>query len=392
VNGANDAVMMAPPDSDAAPRALLAAFAFGAAALVAVAVLLVLGLRDTGPKGIVVSPQRAATAAAAGVKAPAHSASSSAEVPPGQLFARTSFWNDRLPATSPLDPSSAALVGALVGEVQLERTAGIGPWIGTGSGSTPVYRVPATQARVRVRLSSGSVRGRRALQRAFAAVPLPPSARPAPGADRHLTVWQPSSDRLWELFGARHDKDGWHARWGGAIRRVSRSPGYYTAAAWPGATRNWGATASSLPVIGGTMLLDDLKAGRIDHALAINLPAPRTGVFAWPAQRTDGTGPSTALPEGARLRLDPSLDVGSLHLPKLTRMIARAAQRYGLVVRDQTHHAISLFGEVPTSSRTHAYQTYFSGKTPGQLLARFPWDRLQVLRMHLCTAAPCRAA
>ena len=54
------------------------------------------------------------------------------------------------------------------------------------------------------------------------------------------------------------------------------------------------------------MLLDELKAGRIDHALAINLPAPRAGVFAWPAQRTDGTGPPTALPEGARLRLDPA--------------------------------------------------------------------------------------
>ena len=71
---------------------------------------------------------------------------------------------------------------------------------------------------------------------------------------------------------------------------MSKSPGYYTAAAWPGAKRNWGATASSLPVIGGTMLLDELEQGSFDHALAINLPAPRADVFAWPAQRTDGTG------------------------------------------------------------------------------------------------------
>ena len=161
--------------------------------------------------------------------------------------------------------------------MQRERAAAIGPWIGTGSGSTPVYLVPATQRRVRVNLVDGGLHGRRTLQRAFASVPLPPDARPAPGTDRHLTVWQPSTDRLWEFFGARHDADGWHARWGGAIRRVSQSPGYYTGAAWPGAARNWGATASSLPVIGGTMLLDELKTGRIDHALAINLPAPRAG-------------------------------------------------------------------------------------------------------------------
>ena len=260
---------------------------------------------------------RAATASAGRQEAAHRSTTAlSTAVPRGQLFAPTSFWNQRLEAATALDPNSAALVAALVGEVQRERAAAIGPWIGTGSGSTPVYLVPATQRRVRVNLAGGSLHGRRTLQRAFASVPLPPDARPAPGNDRHLTVWQPSTDSLWEFFGARHNADGWHARWGGAIRRVSKSPGYYTGAAWPGAAHNWGATASSLPVIGGTMLLDELKTGRIDHALAINLPAPRAGVFAWPAQRTDGTGDPTTLPEGARLRLDPTLDVGALHLPE----------------------------------------------------------------------------
>ena len=243
---------------------------------------------------------------------------------------------------------------------------------------------------MRVNLADGSLHGRRTLQRAFASVPLPPDARPAPGTDRHLTVWQPSTDRLWEFFGARHAADGWHARWGGAIRRVSQSPGYYTGAAWPGAARNWGATASSLPVIGGTMLLDELKRGRIDHALAINLPAPRAGVFAWPAQRTDGTGPPTALPEGARLRLDPALDVSSLHLPKLTRMIALAAQRYGLVVRDQTHHGISLFGEVPTQAAAQPVSAATSrARRPASCWPTSPGTACRCCR---CTCAPPRLA
>jgi hypothetical protein len=231
------------------------------------------------------------------------------------------------------------------------------------------------------------------LKRAFASVPIPRDAKPAPGLDGHLTVWQPSTDRLWELFHARRKSDGWHADWGGAIRRVSKSPGYYTKTAWPGATRSWGATASSLPIIGGTMLLDELRQGRIPHALALNLPAPRSSEFAWPAQRTDGTGPPTALPEGARLRLDPTVNVADLGLPKLGRMIARAAQRYGLVVRDQTHHGISLFAEVASGGggTANPYRSVLSGKTPGEVLANFPWDRLQVLRMRLCTAAPCRA-
>jgi hypothetical protein len=140
--------------------------------------------------------------------------------------------------------------------------------------------------------------------------------------------------------------------------------------------------------VAGTILSDDLRAGRIDHALALNVPAPRADVFAWPAQRTDGDGATPTLPEGAHLRLDPAVDVNSLRLPKLTRMIAAAAQRYGLVVRGQDR-AISVVGENPARFRKNPYRKYFLSRTSQQLLANFPWDRLQVLQMHLCTAAPC---
>jgi hypothetical protein len=389
---------MTPESEEARTRVLFAACGFLLAALVAVGVLLLLGLkRPDASDAVFAQPAKTTAAAAAPTPqdqarktAERRSEAFSAETPSGQLFSPSSFWNARLPDTTPLDASSTALVQALVAEVQRERTANIGPWIGASAGSTPLYRVGPGVRPVRVHLDRAKiVHGGRALQRAFASVPIPRDAKAAGGPDRHMTVWQPSSDKLWDLYGARRRSDGWHALWGGAIRHVSKSPGYYTGAAWPGATRNWGATASSLPVIGGTMLVDELKAGHIDHALAINLPAPRAGVFGWPAQRTDGTGPPTALPEGARLRLDPTVDVASLHLPKLTRMIARAAQRYGIVVRDQTHHAISLFAENPTQFPGRPYARYFLGRTPQQLLANFPWDRLQVLKMHLCTVAPC---
>jgi hypothetical protein len=373
-------------------RTLRAAFGFAVAALALLALLVVLGLKRMNSGDVVESPGPAAASKAnAQETAERRSSAIAAKEPDGRLFAPASFWNERLVPDAPLDPNTDVLVQALVAEVQRERAAAIGPWIGTGAGSTPVYRVPADQPRVRIRLDSRNNRGSAALQRALNSVPMPRQARPAPGLDRHLTIWQPSTDRLWDLYGARRANDGWHTRWGGAIRHVSQSPGYYTASAWPGATRNWGATASSLPVIGGTMLVDELRRGRITHALALNLPAPRAGVFSWPAQRTDGTGPASALPEGARVRLDPTVNVADLHLPKFGRMIARAAQRYGMVVRDQTHHGMSLFAEVPTSpSDLRAYHKLFNGKTPGDILANFPWDHLQVLQMHLCTRAPCR--
>jgi hypothetical protein len=391
---------MTPPEvEETRTRVFFAAFGFGIAALAAVGVLLLLGLKRDAKRDAVFAPPKTTASIVAPASQAQRTAKRRSEALPAErpkadtlkadLFAPTSFWNQRLPGTTPTDPSSTSLVQALVAEVAREQAAANGPWIGANSGSTPLYRVERTQRGVRVHLDSRTSRGSRALQRAWASVPIPNDAKPAVPPDRHMTIWQPATDTLWDFFGARKVSDGWHAEWGGAIRHVSKSPGYYTRAAWPGASRSWGATASSLPVIGGTMLIDELRSGRIDHALALNVPAARPGVFAWPAQRTDGDGPLNALPEGARLRLDPSLDLGSLHLPSMTRMIAVAAQRYGLVVRDQTHNGISFFAENPVQFGGDPYKRYFRGRTPPQMLANFPWDRLQVLQMHLCTAAPC---
>ena len=90
------------------------------------------------------------------------------------------------------------------------------------------------------------------------------------------------------------------------------------------------------------------RSGRINHALAITIPHPRAGVVAWPAQRTDGTGTSAELPEGAHLRLNPQLNIPAMHLPKIVEMIALAAQRYGIIVRDQSDADIGFFAEDPT--------------------------------------------
>jgi hypothetical protein len=380
--------MTSPQQDYVRSRPLLTAGVLGAVALGALAVLLALGLRPADPHpDITVAGE--ASAPRNGTRTAARRADAmSARLPRGRLFGRDTVWNRTLSGTAPLDPNSRALVYALAAEVARERAAGIGPWISV-SGTTTLYRVPTGMPTVRVRLDNPSTRGGRALQRAFRSVPIPPRAKPASGPDAHMTIWQPGTDRLWELFRARRGS-GWRAGWGGAIRRVSKSPGYYTRSAWRRATSNWGATASSLPVIGGTVLLDDLKKGRIRHALALNVPAARPGVFAWPAQRTDGNGPPTALPEGAQLRLDPTVDVRALKLPKLTEMIALAAQRHGLVVRDQTRRAFSLFVENPAPHGRDPYRKWFKGRTPQELLAGFPWDRLQVLRMQLCTKAPCR--
>jgi hypothetical protein len=317
-----------------------------------------------------------------------------AQVPPvpaaigARLFAADSVWNAPLPPNTPLDPANAILTKTLRDTVAQNISAGWGPWIGT-DGTSPLYTVPANQPTTRVALDGASWKA--GLQQAFASVPIPPSAQPAGGPDGHMTIWQPSTDRLWEFFKASKQADGWHASFGGAMTDVSRSPGYYNASSWPGLSQPiWGATATSLPVIAGTMMIDELKAGVIPHALAMNIPWAKPNVYSFPAQRTDGasTDPN-AIPEGARFRLDPTLDLSKLDLPPMTRMIAVAAQRYGMIVRDQTGHAISLFAENPASYGSNPYTApggFYGGPNPTAVMRAFPWDRLQLVKMDLRSA------
>ena len=300
------------------------------------------------------------------------------------LFSSESVWNRPEVAQEPLGDQRLAL--ELAQEAQTELKAGNGPWIETGNDSTPVYVVSPDQRCVRVALDVSQAYGR-TLSSAFARVPLPADAHPAAGSDAHLTLIQPSTDSLWEFWHLRRVAGQWHAGWGGAIHHLSSSPGYYTSASWPGAHAYWGATATSLPVIAGTMTIGELERGHIDHALAISIPNAKRATFAFPAQRTDGTlTASAAIPEGTTFRLDPKLDLSSLHLPRVVALMAEAAQRYGIIVRDKTLQSIAFYAEDSTPLGVNPYLRLFDGKSPSMLLASFPWSHLQVVQSHLKTS------
>jgi hypothetical protein len=143
-------------------------------------------------------------------------------------------------------------------------------------------------------------------------------------------------------------------------------------------------------VIGGTITIDEASKGTIDHALALDIPDACATVFSWPAQRTDGSSTaSDCLPEGARLRLDPKLDLSTLAMPRFTRMLAVAAQRYGVVVRDKTGHATGFYAEDPTRlgsdpwAGTNGTNGLLGGSPWNLVWRQFPWSRLQLLAMTL---------
>jgi hypothetical protein len=317
---------------------------------------------------------------------------------PVKLFAASSIWNQPLAPAAPVDPTSVARMSAFGELISTEEQTGLDPYVNTTAYSTTLYVVGPDQLRVPVHLSVGPWGA--PLQTALdEGVPIPEGAEPAAGTDGEMTIYQPSSDTLWEFWRAVKGKSEWRASWGGAMEHVSASPGYYSDTSWRGLAPsegwNWGATATSLPAIAGMITIAELRAGRIEHALALAIPNACSASFSYPAQRSDGSEESAdCIPEGAHMRLSASLNLASLHLPHITQMLAEAAQRYGVIVRDITHEGPVFYAEDPVPTGSNPYlgpMGLFGGLAPWQVARAFPWNKLQLLKLHICTAAPCRA-
>jgi hypothetical protein len=290
-------------------------------------------------------------------------------------FADSSVWNQPLAPDTPLSPFSSAYITHL--QATLSR---YDAWVNTTQFSTPVYTVGAQQPNVRVTLDQPpSVHPE--LRDALAQVPIPEGARPSADSDAHIVVWQPCTDKMWELWRAKRTGDGWHAGYGGEMTNASQSRGYFPRS--PG----WGATATGLPLLGGLIRMSELRAGAIPHALSMAMPDPRAGIYAWPAQRTDGiSNDPSALPEGTRLRIDPSVNLSTLSMSPFVRILATAAQRYGIIVTERGG-AVAFYAEDPTPTGSNPYwpspNGFFGGQYPNLLLRQFPWSELQVVNAPL---------
>jgi hypothetical protein len=289
-------------------------------------------------------------------------------------FGPKSIWNDRLGRRAPLSARSDEYASTLAASV--ER---YGAWVNTTQWSTPVYSVPQDQPTVAVQLDDTFGSGQ-ALQQALDRVPIPKDARPSDDTDAHMVVYQRSTDSMWELWGARLGPTGWEARSGGRMTHLSTDPGYFPSD--PG----WGATASGLPMLGGLIRIHEIRAGLIPHALSIAIPQARAGLYAWPAQQTDGfSSDPSAIPEGTRFRIDPSVNLARIPMSPFVRLLARAAQRYGIYAADQSDD-VSFMAEDPTPTGANPYPGFFGGSYPDELLRQFPWDALEVVDapVHCC--------
>ena len=298
----------------------------------------------------------------------------------GRFFSPSSFWNVPLASNAVIDPDSKALTATLVAQVDKLDSEHFYPNVNTDQYSVPIYTVAQDQPRVPVVLDNPGSYAHELRQELARGVPIPAGAKPAAGTDAHLVVWQPGTNTMWELWRARLVAGRWYASFGGEIPDESGFDGAF----FSPSGIEFGATASSLALAGGLITFGDIHRGQIDHAVAVAIPSTRASVWALPASRTDGVDHEpNAIPEGARFRLPPSLNIASLHLSPIAAMIARAAQRYGMFVRDQSG-SVSFYAQDPTPTRSGIYHRLFE-PDPVNVLSGFPWGKLEVVKMQLRT-------
>ncbi len=159
--------------------------------------------------------------------------------------------------------------------------------------------------------------------------PIPPNAaieggRSAEG-DRHVLLVDRSRCRLYELFAAYPQGGGtsWRAGagaiWNLRSNRMRRS-------GWTSAD------AAGLPILPGLARYDEVKRGRIKHALRITVPRTRKA-FIYPARHFASSLTDPSLPAmGQRVRLRSSFSLRGF--PRQSRVVLRALKEYGALVAD----------------------------------------------------------
>lgn len=293
------------------------------------------------------------------------------------LFAGAgSIWHQPVPADAQVDPRSAEYVRQLVGTfVKNPPVVSVNGW------TVPVYEAGPETPRYRVTATEDFVQGGWTLP----AVPIPAEAEPDSKDDGHMVVIDRTAGCVYEFWQAKPVVQGQTTTWTTAWVNATPVDGTGT---YPDglAARGTGISAA-----GGLIWPQELAAGRIDHALLFAYQNTRRDAIVAPATTTDGrAGPDVAgLPAGARLRLDPAVDVDRLGLTAEQRTIAVALQRYGMILGD-TSGGFTLYAAAPQSYVTFPYPTDWASSRWADIQA-IPFDKLQVLALPAPSRPPTTA-
>jgi hypothetical protein len=240
-------------------------------------------------------------------------------VPP-VAFAADSFWYQPISASAQLDPDSDAYVSAMADSYG-DRLVMV-----VRSGSVTVYRSGAGTPRGSIPLTDSLWHGDRRIG-GLTNVPIPDYLIPDSATDGHVAIIDEEKGVEIDLWQARMVA----GRWVASVAAVVDLAG-------DGVHAGETVRASGFALTAGLLWPEELVGEEpIRHALVLGYAHTRRDSYVSPASWSDGwSSEPFALPMGAHLRLDPSLDLDSpaLGLQPFEKKVARAMQEYGMYIHD----------------------------------------------------------
>ncbi|MFN8617534.1 MAG: hypothetical protein U0837_10585 [Dehalococcoidia bacterium] len=235
-----------------------------------------------------------------------------------QVFPQNNAWNQDISA-APLAANSAnymAKIASLGGNQKLHADFGSDPTYGI-----PFVVVPSTQAGVPITFTAYGD------ESDPGPYPIPANAPVEGGAnsdgDRHVLVLQQGTCKLYEMYRAFKTSTGWSAD-SGAIWNLTT--GALRPAGWTSAD------AAGLPILPGLVRYDEVKSGKITHALRFTVSKTQQGYILPATHWASSSSDANLLPMGARLRLKASFDTSGYTGD--AKVILEALKKYGMIVAD----------------------------------------------------------
>jgi hypothetical protein len=236
------------------------------------------------------------------------------QAPACQVFPASNPWNQRVDKL-PVADNSAAIVGSIGENDNVHADFGSGLWEGNKIG-IPITVVATGTPRTRVSLEYASESDR-------GPYPIPANVKIEGGSDRHAILVDRDACKLYELFALERLGGRWHAG-SGAIWNLNSNK--LRPLGWTSAD------AAGLPILPGLARYDEVRRGRIDHALRFTVSHTRRA-FVWPARHFASSATSSNLPSmGLRLRLKKSYGIS--RFPRQARVVLQALREYGMIVAD----------------------------------------------------------
>jgi hypothetical protein len=236
-------------------------------------------------------------------------------------FKPSSPWNLPIGAQPSVDPSSDQFIARVDQPLTSDPTQ-FSYTLYVVDAKTPLFEIPCKKYSCTLVTPSGV-----SLTDVLSKVPIPPDAKPSSGSDGQMILVNPVSGMEFDLWQAERTKVGW---------QVSNASVYDIRG--DGTPIDYGSRGAGLPYLAGLIRSWEIANQRIEHAIAFGTDTIAKDRCVWPASKTDGkSGRQFALPEGARLQLDPGLtdrDFDAFGLDATGRVIARALQEYGMILVD----------------------------------------------------------